>query len=156
MADQFEDSMSKCLDFLNTLEFGVREEIEAYLVCGYTVSITAHYECLIEGIFYERACLCGDTQVTNYVKCALQKKFRSPDLSKINDILKSFDPVYHKTFGERVTNTAHHVKWDNIMRARHSVVHGEQSLTMTLTELLPTYRESRRIVDELRMALELE
>jgi len=153
MADDLEESMKTCLQVLDSLDGGARVEIEAYLVSGFIVSIISQYEKLIEDLVYQRARQCGDIPVSNYVKKSLVRAFRSPDLNKINDLLKSFDQTYYRTFVDRIENSEYHAAWDNIMRNRHGVVHGGSTLTMTLTELIPTYRKSRHVMVELKAAL---
>ena len=64
------------------------KELETYLVAGLVVLIVSEYEDYLEAVFSKRADLCGDAHAANYIKKTLSQKFRSPDLSKINETLK--------------------------------------------------------------------
>jgi hypothetical protein len=63
------------------------EEIEFYVVSGIVVMVVSEYEQILEDLFTKRVLRTGDAEVCNYVRSAVARYFRSPDLSKIRDIL---------------------------------------------------------------------
>ncbi len=116
---------------------------------SFVLLIVSEYEYLIERIFYLRASKCNDNQIVNYVKNQIDKKFRSPDLSKINKTLSLFDDTLKHDFFNKTNNLPMHSAWDNIMKARHYIVHKQGSLNLTYDELLKTYPVSKNIIVEL-------
>ncbi len=65
------------------------KELETYIVSGLVTLIVSEYEEHLEKLFVTRAEMCGDPAASNYIKLAINHKFRSPDLSKINETLKN-------------------------------------------------------------------
>jgi len=120
------------------------------------VLIVSEYEVLIEDMFAERALQCGDPHVAQYVKSTIAKKFRSPDLGKITSILGQFGGDYRKTFSETILDTEYHAAWDNIMTARHAVVHKNGTLNVTFNELVNSYPKTQFVLFKLRETLGLE
>jgi hypothetical protein len=115
----------------------------------------SEYEELIERVFVERAHLCGDTYVANFVKEMVARRFRSPDMGKITEMLGRFGANYRQDFSTRILTTEYHAAWDNIMQARHAVVHKSGSLNITFRELLQTYAKTKVVLAELRSILGL-
>jgi len=139
------------LDQSNTATF----EIEAHIVSSLVVLIVSEYEVLIENLFAERAMLCGDDQVSQFVKSTIAKSFRSPDLNKITGTLGKFSDDYRKTFSTTILNTEYHAAWDNIMTARHAVVHKNGTLNVTFDELINSYPKTKFVIFKLREILGL-
>ncbi len=129
------------------------DEFKIYIVSGLILLIVSEYEELIEKIFSERAELCGDVYVASYVKKAISQKFRSPDLGKITETLGRFGTDYKQLFSDRIINSAAHAAWDNIMQARHALVHKKSSLNITFDELFLTYPKTKIVIDELKTVL---
>lgn len=146
-----------CQEHLNTLDSNNPNiaELESYIVAGVILLIVSEYEQLIEDLFVQRAHFCGDSYVINYIKSTVNQKFRSPDLSKITEILGRFGEDYKRTFSKSVSNTESHAAWDNIMRARHAIVHKKGTLNMTLHELSLAYPKTIHVISELKCTLGL-
>lgn len=111
--------------------------------------IVSEYENIIEKIFYIRASKCNDTQIVNYVKNQIDKKFRSPDLSKINQTIGNFDDTLKQRYISIINNTPVNSAWDNIMKARHFIVHKQGTLNLTYEELISTYPNTKIVIREL-------
>jgi hypothetical protein len=129
------------------------KELETFLVAGLILLIVSEYEEHLESIFVKRAELCGDLYATNYIKKTLSQKFRSPDLSKINDTLKRFDTTYKESFLSDVENSPNHAAWDSLLKARHAVVHKKGSLNLTFLELKSNYPLTKKIIENVELTL---
>ena len=125
------------------------EKIKLQYLRSFVLLIVSEYENLLEKIFIHRASLCNDEHVINYVKFQIEKKFRSPDLSKINQTLGFFDNTVKTSFLNTINNTPIHAAWDNIMKARHFIVHKQGSLNITFEELLQSYEETKKVLYEI-------
>jgi hypothetical protein len=125
-------------------------EIETYLVSAIVLLIVSEYEGMIEGFFIERSNKCADLHVCNYVRTQISQKFRSPDLSKITELLGKFGRDYKDLFSNKTINTPAHAAWDNIMKARHAIVHNRGSLNITIREVVSSYARTKEIIDALR------
>lgn len=146
-----ESALRTCEIHLATLDLGQPSavELESYLVSAMTVLIVSEYEDFIEGAFGKRAQRCGDPHVANYVQSQLVRRFRSPDLGKVNEILGYFGQDYRQTFSGAVENTAERAAWDNIMRARHAIVHKQGAINLTFRELKNSYEQTKTVIDRL-------
>jgi len=129
-------------------------ELETYLVAALVLVIVSEYEELIEKLFVRRAERCGDIAVAHFVRETMGQKFRSPDLGKITETLSKFGGAYKELFSASVLNTEAHAAWDNIMRARHAVVHKRSNLNITLRELQQSYMKTKDIISSLETTLE--
>lgn len=129
------------------------KELETYLVAGLVVLIVSEYEEYLEKLFIKRAEQCGDQHATNYIKQTLSKKFRSPDLSKINETLSRFDSSYKDTFQKSIVNSPEHAAWDSLMKARHAVVHKKGNLNLTFGELCENYPLTKDVIKSVETAL---
>jgi hypothetical protein len=129
------------------------KELETYLVAGLVVLIVSEYEEHLESIFAKRADLCGDVHAANYIKKTLSQKFRSPDLSKINETLTRFDGAYQRVFFNNIENSPEHAAWDSLMKARHAVVHKKGSLNLTFGELNQNYPLTKTVISQVESAL---
>lgn len=152
---KIESALNTCKLHLDSLDKSDpnRVEIEFYLVSGLVILIVSEYEELIERMFTERADRCGDKHVAQYVRTNIARRFRSPDLGKVTKTLAQFGDDYKQNFSAAILNTEHHAAWDNIMRARHAVVHKSGSLNITFGELLTTYPKTKFVLAELKSAL---
>ena len=130
-------------------------EIESLLVSSIVLLVVSHYENHIAEQFAERAARSGDSQVTNFVRHHTSRRFRNPDIGKITVALGEFGREYREQFTRRVENTRAHASWDNIIRARHGIVHGRGAANMTLRELETAYRGSHDVLAALRASLGL-
>lgn len=155
---RIEMALSICGQGLQQLEGAVSEiaEVESRLVAGLVTLIVSEYEELIEGAFVKRAEKCGDAAVVNYVRAMIASKFRSPDIGKITETLGRFGCNYREDFSRLVLNTETHAAWDNIMRARHAVVHKQGSLNLTFRELEQSYPKTKSIISHLVTVLEIQ
>lgn len=129
------------------------KELETYLVAGLVVLIVSEYEEYIESVFSKRADLCGDEHAANYIKKTLSQKFRSPDLSKINETLNRFDGTYKVSFLDNIENSPEHAAWDSLMKARHAVVHKKGSLNLTFGELCQKYPLTKVVISNIENVL---
>jgi hypothetical protein len=152
---KIENAISTCRDHVANFDpTDVKDkELESYLVAGLVVLIVSEYEEHLESIFSKRAEICGDMYVANYIKNALSRHFRSPDLSKINSTLQRFDNTYNNAFRGAVENSAEHAAWDSILKARHAVVHKKGSLNLTFDELCQKYFLTKVVIQNLETVL---
>lgn len=129
------------------------KELETFLVAGLIVLIVSEYEEYLESLFSRRAEMCGDTHAANYIKKTLSQKFRSPDLSKINETLNRFDGTYKASFMDNIVNSPEHAAWDSLMKARHSVVHKQGNLNLTFRELSQNYPLTKKVITNVETIL---
>lgn len=154
---RIDSAMETCSLHLTTLAGlnpAVLAELERHLVAALTVLIVSEYEAFIEDSFGRRADRCGDPHVARYVRSQMARRFRSPDLTKVNDVLLLFGRDYRDSFFQEIENTQEHLAWDNIMRARHSIVHGQGAMNLTLRELRVSYARTRTVLERLVATLE--
>ena len=128
-------------------------EVETYFVSALVVLIVSEYETLIEDYFVKRADQCGDTHVANYIRKTMHERFRSPDIGKITKTLGEFSSDYKKKFTDLIMNSPEHAAWDNLMQARHAVVHKKGSLNLTFRELSESYPKTKKILEEVCNAI---
>jgi hypothetical protein len=128
-------------------------EMQTYLVAGLVVLIVSEYEEYLEELFIKRAEMCGDLHATNFIRATLSQKFRSPDLSKINETLNRFDASCKKSFLGTIENSPAHAAWDSIMKARHAVVHKKGNLNLTFQELISNYQLTKDIIHNVEASL---
>jgi hypothetical protein len=138
---------------LNESQEALRVEVETHLVAAMTLLIVSEYEIFIESSFSQRAGRCGDSYVANYVRSQLSKRFRSPDLWKVNEALSCFGRDYRDGFFKDLENTPEHAAWDNIMRARHAIVHRQGAMNLTFRELKESYGRTKVILRRLVQTL---
>lgn len=145
---RIESALSTCQKHVNELDPTdvYHMEMQTYLVAGLVVLIVSEYEEYLEELFIKRAEQCGDIHATNFIRATLSQKFRSPDLSKINETLNRFDSSCKKSFQGSVENSPAHAAWDSLMKARHAVVHKKGSLNLTFHELVSNYQLTKEII----------
>lgn len=129
------------------------KELETHIVAGLIVLIVSEYEEHLEAVFSRRAELCGDAHAANYIKKMLSQKFRSPDLSKINDTLACFDNEYKRAFLQNIENSEQHAAWDSLLKARHAVVHKKGQQNLTFRELMEKYPLTKEIIHSVETVL---
>lgn len=147
------DTCAKHLASLNETDAAVTVELESHLVAAMTVLIVSEYETFIKSKFGQRGDRCGDPHVANYVRSQLARRFRSPDLGKVNEVLGCFGQDYRDTFFRDVENTPEHAAWDNIMRARHFIVHRQGTMNLTFRELRDSYDRTKVVLERLIQTL---
>ena len=125
------------------------ERIKAHYLNSLILLIVSEYEIIIEKLFYLRAAECKDAMLVNFVKNQMDKIFRSPDLSNITKTLKMFDEKLSESFVKKINNTTIHSAWDNLMKARHSIVHRQGNLNLTYEELISSYPKTKGVIFEL-------
>ncbi|HUT74438.1 MAG TPA: HEPN domain-containing protein [Armatimonadota bacterium] len=152
-----QDSLETCRVHLDTVPISdlTRPELESRLVASLVLLIVSEYEVLIENLFNQRVAACGDAHVCNYFRKSIGRKFRSPDLSKITEVLRMFGSDYEGYFSSIVFNTPEQAAWDNIIKERHAVVHKSGNRQLTLRELLATYPQTCRVIHALKQTLRL-
>ena len=152
---RIDSAMSACEKHIQQLSQDdiEQKEVETYIVSGLIVLIVSEYEEHLESAFCLRAEQCGDLFVSNYIKHTLNQKFRSPDLSKINETLKRFDETYKDDFKKEIENSQHHAAWDSILKARHAIVHKKGQLNMTFRELQDAYVLTKNIITNVETVL---
>lgn len=153
---RIESAIDICTEYVDRLDpTNVKDkELETYLVAGLVVLIVSEYEEYLESVFVRRAELCGDEYAANYIKKTLSQKFRSPDLSKINETLNRFDTSYKNSFFCAIENSVDHAAWDSLLKARHAVVHKKGSLNLTFGELKEKYPLTKNIILKVESVLE--
>lgn len=152
---RIENAIDTCSEHVSNLDpTNIKDkELETYLVAGLVVLIVSEYEDHLESVFVKRAEQCGDEHATNYIKKTLSQKFRSPDLSKINETLNRFDNSYKSSFLGAVENSPEHAAWDSLLKARHAVVHKKGSLNLTFRELKEKYPLTKQIISSVESTL---
>lgn len=152
---RIENALEICSEHIRNLDpTNIKDkELETFLVAGLIVLIVSEYEEYLESLFFRRAERCGDTQAANYIKKTLSQKFRSPDLSKINDTLNRFDGTYKVSFMDNIENSPEHAAWDSLMKARHAVVHKKGNLNLTFRELSQKYPLTKQVIANVEAVL---
>ena len=126
-------------------------ELEMHFVRSIVTLIVSEYEVFIEDIFNERATQCEDTEIINFVNVTISRVFRSPEICKISDNLKKLSDDIKNKFCNKNRDISYIAQneWDNIMKARHAIVHKSGILQMTYSELKKSYIKSLEIINNL-------
>ena len=121
--------------------------------------IVSHYEEQVQRMFVKRAEKCDDDEVQSLVSALTDRRFRSPDLGKINETLKLLSPAYRDSFQNQIDKKQPQAKaaWESLITARHAIVHKENSgaVALTWSDLKVAYQESQRVLQALANALGL-
>ena len=112
------------------------------------VRIVSEYEAALERVFAERGHRSGDQEVGSFFARSIERRFRSPDLSKIHTMLQQMSVPLRDSFMASYSDQAK-AAWDNMMRARHAVVHRNGTLQLTLMELHHIVPLTQSVIDEL-------
>jgi len=123
-------------------------EAEVLLTSSLVLLVVSEYETVIEALFGRRGDAPGDAELAAFVRSTISRRFRSPDLGKITSMLKQFDAAKDSQF-RALFDDADHAAWDRVMRARHSIVHGEGNVRLTFRELASTLPATKKIVHAL-------
>src|ERR1035438_3407931 len=78
------------------------KEIEHYLLRSLILLIVSQYEGYIEKLFVKRAEKTRDLEIRNFMAEITDKKFRSPDLGKITQMLTMLSKGCCKTFNSQI------------------------------------------------------
>ena len=151
------DAMSVSRTQLARLDENVPDAVtvESLFVASIVLLIVSLYEVHLAEKFAERARRSGDRHLANFVARQLERRFRSPDIGNISQALGDFGGDYRDRFMDRIRDTPAHASWDNLIRARHTIVHGGKPTTMTLRDLEKAYRFTREVLVALYASLEL-
>lgn len=134
----------------------VDPQLESFLVGYLIVDIISEFEQRLEAMFTLRAKKLGDKPNANFVAKMLDRKFRSPDVSKINSILRDHDQALLTLFASRLSGTKWESSMGNLMVGRHYYVHKSgASPMMTLADVESSYREAVKLFDAVSHALGL-
>lgn len=131
-------------------------QLQSFLVGYLVVDIISEFEQRLEAMFCMRATKLGDKPNANFVANMLDRKFRSPSVGKINEMLRDHDDSILLAFSSRLAG----IKWDssmaNLMLGRHYYVHKEGgSPAMTLMDVERAYNEAVKLFDAIAYALGL-
>lgn len=153
--ERIENAIALCEEHIKQLDpTDIKDkELETYIVSGLVVLVVSEYEEYLEGLFAIRADMCGDNQVSNYIKKTLSQHFRSPDLSKITETLNKFNAQYKTDFKNIINDTPQHAAWDSILRARHAIVHKKGNLNLTFRELKINYPLTKEVISQVKTVL---
>lgn len=134
-------------------------EVESHMLRAIILLIVSEYEEYLEKMFVKRAAKSNDEHIRTYFFNHMDKKFRSPNLGKINDILKWMGGTYLQTFKDRVETNEPRLKvsWDSIVTARHAIVHKENAGVVNLNwqDMETAYADTKLVVQALADALQL-
>lgn len=109
-------------------------EIENLVVRAIVLLMVSEYEEYIEKLFIKRAAKTKDQHIHNFFVKHMDRKFRNPNLGKMNEMLGQMGGAYRQTFQDRVEIKSPHLKasWDSIITARHAIVHKRMRALSTL------------------------
>ena len=143
-AKQLDDATVAGIELLNLLAHAI------------IVRIVSEYEVRLERAFAARGKKCKDIEVLNYISKTVERQLRSPDLSKITKMLSLFSEKYKEQFHELLKDAAIQADWDNLLRARHFVVHrAGNGMNLTLHEMKRVFSQTQKVVGFAIKALEL-
>lgn len=136
---------------LTALDARLQSFVVGYLV----VDIVSEFEMRLEAMFALRARKLGDTPNANFVAKMLNRKFRSPDVGKINLVLQNHDRAFLKAFEAKLAGTRWKTGMENLMTNRHCYVHKTGTPTMTLQDVEQAYNDAVVLFGALASALGL-
>src|SRR5439155_5387028 len=85
-------------------------EIENHVLRSIVLLMMSEYEDYIEKLFVKRAAKTNDQHVHRFFIKHMDRKFRNPNLAKINDMLEQMGGTYRQTFRDRVEINSPHIK----------------------------------------------
>ena len=145
------DDSLRAMEFLEQSNFDVLE-MKVHVLSGLVLAIVSDYELSIEKLFNDRAAKANDHHFAEFIRQTIHQKFRSPDINKITMTLGRFGDDYRLAFAS-ILNTPEHAAWDNLLRARHAIVHRQGILQMTLRDLRDELPRTVAIYARLREVL---
>lgn len=128
-------------------------ELKDFFARTIIMVIVSEYEAYIESAFVRRVELCGDGEVINLGKRSYARTFRSPDLSKINTELSVLNDGLKEQFINTVNTDGINVAWDNIMKARHAIVHKQGSLQLSFEDVKQEFIKTKKVIEVLENVL---
>lgn len=134
-------------------------EIENHVLRSIVLLMMSEYEEYIEKLFVKRAAKTNDQYIHRFFVKHMDRKFRNPNLGKINEILGDMGGAYRQTFQDRVEVNNPQIKasWDSVLTARHAIVHKYNAGVINLSwqDLETAVKEATLALDALADALEL-
>src|SRR6266542_568090 len=126
-------------------------EIENHVLRSTVLLMVSEYEEYIEKLFIKRAARTNDQHIHNFFVKHMDRKFRNPNLGKINEMLGQMGGTYRQAFQDRVEVNNPHVKasWDSILTARHAIAHKENAGVINLS-----WQDLENAVTNTRLVLE--
>ncbi len=133
------------------------DELESYMLRSVILMIVSEYEVYLEKVFAKRAERANDPHLHSFMKKYCDRRFRSPDLGKIREILKWLGGDYDKSFWDVVEQQKPQIKasWESLLTARHAIVHKAGIVNLTWRDLETAYANSQIVIDELVKAVGL-
>lgn len=134
-------------------------EIENLVLRAIVLLMVSEYEEYIEKLFIKRAAKTNDQHIHSFFVKHMDRKFRNPNLGKMNEMLGQMGGTYRQTFQDRVEVNNPHLKasWDSIITARHAIVHKENAGVINLSwqDLEDAVAKTGLVLDALADALQL-
>ncbi len=129
--------------------------LQSFVVGYLVVDIISEFEQRLEAMFALRAKKVGDVPNANFVSKMLERKFRSPEVSKIYEALKNHDAAFLAVFQAKLAGSQWKTAMDNLMTNRHCYVHKAGTPTMTLQDVEQAYNDAVLLFDALADSLGL-
>ena len=133
----------------------IDSRLQSFVVGYLVVDVVSEFEQRLEAMFVLRAKKLGDIPNANFVAKTLDRKFRSPDVGKINEALKGHDAAFLVAFEAKLAGTRWKTAMDNLMANRHCYVHKSGTPTMTIGDVEQAYNDAVLLFDALAYALGL-
>jgi HEPN superfamily RiboL-PSP-like protein len=134
-------------------------EIENHVLRSVVLLMMSEYEDYIEKVFVKRAAKSNDQHIHRFFVKHMDRRFRNPNLGKINEMLDEMGGTYCQNFRDEVEVNNPQVKasWDSLLTARHAIVHKENAGVINLTwqDLEHAVIDTRLALKALSYALEL-
>jgi len=133
------------------------DELESYMLRAVVLMIISEYEVYLEKVVAKRAQKGNDPYLHRFMIKFCDRKFRSPDLGKIREILKWLGGDYDKDFWDAVETRQPQIKasWESLMTARHAIVHNAGIVSLTWADVETAYANSQIVIRELAKAIGL-
>jgi len=130
--------------------------LQSFVVGYLVVDIVSEFEVRLETMFSLRAKKLGDIPNANFIAKILDRKFRSPDVGKINQFLRDHDDAWLRAFENLLTATKWQSAMANLMLNRHYFVHKSgNGPTMSLQDVENAYNEAVQLFTALATTLGL-
>jgi len=134
---------------------GIDARLQSFVAGYLIVDIISEFEQRLEAIFALRVKKLNDVPSSNFLCSLLDRKFRSPDMGKINTALRNHDASWLTAFDARLAGTQWKVAMDSLMQNRHYYVHKSGNATMSLPDVVQAYNEAVKLFDALAHVLGL-
>ena len=155
---QIDDALQVCKRHLSELDESDFDRIliENLLVSSIVLLMVSNYENLIKEQFVERARQSCDESYAKFVEKSLDRVFRSPQITRITSSLKAFGGDELAGFKRLLDQGGRKEYWENIINARHRIVHKKDVPQMTMRELEEAYEHTKEVLIALRQSLGLD